>query len=90
MADGTKPRPDYLPPGTPPANHGRTPAAWTTILLVTLGSVVCALGFIFGSTPLAVAGGVVVVVGLVVGKVMQAMGLGQRRGPATTPPPSRG
>jgi hypothetical protein len=90
MADGTKPRPDYLPPGSPPANHGRTPAAWTTILLVTLGALICALGLVFGSAPIAIAGAGVVVAGLVVGKVMQAMGLGQRRGSATTSPPRRG
>lgn len=80
MADATHQGATNLPPGSPPANHGKTPAAWTTLLLVTLGSLVAGLGLVLGSLALAVAGGVVVIGGLIVGKVMQAMGLGQPQG----------
>lgn len=57
-------------------HHGNTPAAWTTVVIITLGFLVGTLGLILGSWPTFWAGPVIVVVGAVVGKVMQAMGLG--------------
>ncbi len=72
-----------LPPGPPPANHGKTSAAWITVLIVTLGGLAATIGMIFGSVVVALAGGAVLVLGLVVGRVMRAMGLGQ---PGTTTP----
>jgi len=81
-------RPSNLPPGSPPANEGKTPAAWITMGAVTLGALICAVGMILGSVPAAVAGGVLVVVALVLGKVLQAMGFGQphAQGSGRTPP----
>lgn len=84
MADVAQQGASNLPPGSPPVNHGKTPAAWTTFLLVTIGSLVSSVGLVLGSVAIAVAGGVVIIGGLVVGKVMQAMGLGQP--PGVTPP----
>ncbi len=76
-----------LPVAPAPRNHGKTSAAWITIWLVIAGSVLCTFGAIFESTLLIVGGGAVVVGGLVVGRVMRAMGLGQR-GPMAAPPPT--
>ena len=84
MADTTGPGPagthrsPVVPPESPPpANHGKTAAAWTTMLLVTLGALVACVGVATGSTVLGLAGGGVVLLGLVVGRIMRAMGLGQ-------------
>lgn len=84
MADTTGPGPagtdrtPVVPPASPPpANHGKTAAAWTTMLLVTLGALVACIGVATGSSLLGLAGGGVVLLGLVVGRVMRAMGLGQ-------------
>lgn len=73
-----------LPPGGAPVNHGKTSAAWATVWIVMIGGAVCAVGAILESTVLIIAGGAAIVLGLVVGKVMQAMGLGQQ-GPESPP-----
>ncbi|RAY16485.1 hypothetical protein DPM19_06365 [Actinomadura craniellae] len=59
-------------------DHGNTPAAWTAVTIILLGS--CAIGWavVAGSVPLGAAGAAVVVIGAVVGKVMQMMGLGKK------------
>ena len=67
----------HLPPTVAPRNHGRTVAAWTTTVIVVVGAVIAALGVAFAQPWLAWVGGGVVVVGLIVGKVLQVMGLGQ-------------
>jgi len=56
-------------------NHGNTPAAWATTVIVIIGSV----AFPFANVPLAIAGFVVVGVGCVVGLVMKAAGLGRKK-----------
>lgn len=59
--------------------HGHTPAAWTTVILILAGFVVGAIAVILLNWPLFWIGGVgLVVVGGIVGKLMQMMGLGQR------------
>ncbi len=59
--------------------HGHTPAAWTTVILILAGFVVGAIAVILLNWPLFWIGGVgLVVVGGIVGKIMQMMGLGQR------------
>lgn len=77
-----------LPPGPPPANHGKTPAAWITILIIIVGGLIATVGMIFASTVFTVIGGVVLLLGLVVGRVMRAMGLGQRGAAAPQTPRS--
>lgn len=57
-------------------HHGNTPAAWTAVVIITLAFVVGAVGLIVGSWPTFIVGGALVVVGAIVGKVMQMMGLG--------------
>ncbi|WP_116948459.1 HGxxPAAW family protein [Jiangella endophytica] len=59
--------------------HGHTPAAWTTVILILAGFVVGCIAVILLNWPLFWIGGVgLVVVGGIVGKIMQMMGLGQR------------
>ena len=67
----------HLPPTTPPTNHGKTVAAWTTTWAVVLGVVVAALGVAFALAWLFWVGMGVVVAGVALGKVLQVLGYGQ-------------
>lgn len=58
------------------SNHGSTPAAWTLVVLITLGFIVSTTGLVIGQWPVFWVGVGIVVLGAVVGKVMQAAGLG--------------
>jgi hypothetical protein len=58
--------------------HGNTPAGWTAVIIMVVGFVVGAIAVIQLNWPLFWIGGVgVVVLGAIVGKVMQMMGMGQ-------------
>src|SRR5438045_810686 len=67
-------RPPGCPPPTPPT--GRCPAAWTWVTIMFLGSIVSGAGVIVAQPWVFFVGLAVIVVGAVVGKVMQMMGLG--------------
>ncbi|QGQ19190.1 hypothetical protein GC089_08065 [Cellulomonas sp. JZ18] len=67
----------HLPPRTPPTNHGKTLAAWTTTWTVVLGAVVAAVGVALALGWLFWVGAAVIVLGLVLGKVLQVLGHGQ-------------
>jgi hypothetical protein len=54
-------------------NHGQTPAAWTLVVIVLVGCLVSAIGVIVASSVVFFVGLGVVVLGLIVGKVMQMM-----------------
>lgn len=59
-------------------SHGHTPAAWTAVIIIVLGFVVGGIGVVMLSWPVFWFGGVgLIVLGGIVGKVMQMMGLGQ-------------
>jgi uncharacterized ion transporter superfamily protein YfcC len=59
-------------------NHGQTPAAWTAVTIIMIGFLVgCWAVVVLNWTLLAVAV-VIVVLGVVVGKVMQMMGMGKQ------------
>jgi hypothetical protein len=59
-------------------SHGHTPAAWTTVVVILIGLTVGAVAVVLANWPLFWIGGAgLVVVGGIVGKVMQMMGLGQ-------------
>jgi O-antigen ligase len=60
------------------ANHGNTPAAWSAVTLIIVGFAVGGVGIVLASTPLTAAGAGIVVLGALVGKIMQMMGLGQK------------
>ena len=67
----------HLPLSAAPKNHGRTIAAWTTVLVVVVGAIVSAVSTIFAIVPLVWTGAAVIVLGLVTGKVLQILGYGQ-------------
>jgi len=57
-------------------DHGNTPAAWTAVAIIIVGFTIGGFGMIVANVPLFVVGGIICVVGVVVGKVMQMMGMG--------------
>ncbi|RJL24687.1 HGxxPAAW family protein [Bailinhaonella thermotolerans] len=59
-------------------NHGGTPAAWTLVALVLIGAAVSGVGVAMGSYAWIGAGAAVIVLGLVVGKVMQVTARGKQ------------
>lgn len=61
------------------AKHGSTPAAWTLVVLVTLGFIVSTVGLVIGQWPAFWAGVAIVALGAVAGGVMKAAGLGKPR-----------
>lgn len=69
----------HLPPASPPRNHGHTPAAWVTVVVVVLGSLVTSVALVLGEVWLAWVGAGVIVLGLLVGRVMAMLGFGQPR-----------
>ena len=60
-------------------NHGSTPAAWTLVVLVTLGFIVATVGLVIGQWVGFWAGVGLVALGGIVGGVMKAAGLGKPR-----------
>lgn len=59
-------------------DHGSTPAAWTAVAIITAAFTVGTLAVVLGNWPLFWVGVGLVVVGAIVGRVMQAMGLGKK------------
>jgi hypothetical protein len=57
-------------------SHGHTPAAWTCVTVIFLGSCVSGAAVIAALPWLFFVGLGVIVIGVIVGKVMQMMGLG--------------
>ncbi len=62
-------------------DHGSTPAAWTAVAIITLAFAVGTLAVVLANWPLFWVGVGLVVVGAIVGRVMQALGLGKRAEP---------
>jgi nucleoid-associated protein YgaU len=60
--------------------HGHTPAAWTAVTIMLVGFTAGGIGVVLASTWLFIVGAAVTVLGVVAGKVMQMMGLGQTTG----------
>lgn len=58
-------------------HHGNTVAAWVTVAIITIASVIGTLAVILGNWPLFWGSVGLVVIGAVVGKVLQALGYGQ-------------
>ena len=67
----------YLPKVASPTNHGHTTAAWVTVSVVVIGAVVSAVAVVSAKPWLCWVGLVVIVVGLVVGRLLRVLGLGQ-------------
>ncbi|HQY33717.1 HGxxPAAW family protein [Actinotalea sp.] len=69
--------PADLPAGSPPANHGRTTAAWVTVTVVVIGALISSLAVVAALPWLFWAGLVVIAVGLVAGRALRMLGFGQ-------------
>lgn len=63
-------------------NHGQTPAAWTAVILATLGFLVGAYAVVVTAIWLFWVGVAIVFVGGIAGWVLKAMGFGQDSTPA--------
>jgi hypothetical protein len=59
------------------SDHGHTPAAWTGVTVCFIGFCIAGAAVILPSIPLMIVGFVVVLLGGVVGKVMQMAGMGK-------------
>ena len=57
-------------------SHGSTPAAWTAVTIIMVAFLIGGVGVVAALPWLFWAGVALVVVGIVVGKVMQMMGMG--------------
>ena len=57
-------------------SHGSTPAAWTAVTIIMVAFLIGGIGVVAALPWLFWAGVALVVVGIVVGKVMQMMGMG--------------
>lgn len=73
---------DRLPVGPPPANHGKTKAAWVTFWLLMVGATAVCLGMVLQVMPVIIAGAVITLLSPVVGLALRAAGLGQVAGGA--------
>ena len=58
------------------ASHGNTPAAWTGVTIILVGFVLGGIGMVLEVWPLFWVGVALCPIAVVVGKVMQRMGLG--------------
>jgi hypothetical protein len=59
-----------------PSHHGSTPAAWTAVTIILIAFLVGAVGLVAGNWLVFWVGAALIVVAGVVGKIMQAMGMG--------------
>ena len=57
-------------------SHGSTPAAWTAVTIIMVAFLVGGIGVVAAQPWLFWVGVGLIVVGIVVGKVMQMMGMG--------------
>jgi membrane protease YdiL (CAAX protease family) len=56
--------------------HGNSPAAWTCVFIMMIGSIVSCIAFAIANTPVFWAGIVVIAIGLIVGWAMRRAGYG--------------
>ena len=72
----------HLPVASPPLNHGNTTAAWVTVISVLVGSAIASVAMLFAAMPVVWTGVAIVVLGLVAGRVLKMLGLGQPAEPS--------
>ena len=65
-------------------DHGKTPAAWTVLVIVTTAFIIGTIGLFIGSWVTFWVSVGVLVLGAIIGKVMLAMGLGKAKAPAAS------
>lgn len=61
----------------PRSHHGNTPAAWTVVVLIIIASTVATVAVILGNWILFAIGAALIPVALIIGRILQAAGLGQ-------------
>ena len=59
--------------------HGHSVAAWTAVTILLVASAIMSLAVVLASVWMFVAGGVLVLVGVVAGKVLSMAGFGQHK-----------
>ena len=62
----------------PHDDHGSTPAAWTAVVIITIAFAVGTLAIVIANWAMFWVGVALVFVGAIVGRIMQAMGLGKK------------
>jgi uncharacterized YccA/Bax inhibitor family protein len=60
-------------------NHGKTPAAWATTIIVIIGSIIAGVAIAVANIPLAISGFVVVALGGLIGLIMKSAGFGRKK-----------
>lgn len=61
--------------------HGNSVAAWASVIIMMIGFAVAALGIARASVPMAIGGGVVVLIGAIVWPILARMGYGDKHKP---------
>lgn len=56
--------------------HGNSPAAWTCVIVMLVGALICSIAFVINNTPIFIGGAVVMVLGLIAGWAMRKAGYG--------------
>ncbi|MFD1213311.1 HGxxPAAW family protein [Arthrobacter sp. GCM10027362] len=59
-----------------PVGHGNSPAAWTCVLIMLVGSVAAGVGFVLASNAIFWGSIGIMVIGLIVGGIMRKAGYG--------------
>lgn len=59
-------------------SHGHSTAAWTGVMIILVGAVVMALAVVFAWVAWFIVGAVIVVVGIIAGKVLAMAGYGDK------------
>ncbi|WP_344254139.1 HGxxPAAW family protein [Terrabacter carboxydivorans] len=57
-------------------DHGHSTAAWTGVGIILLGTAIASVAFIIPSVALAIVGAVIIVAGIVAGKLLSMAGYG--------------
>jgi hypothetical protein len=57
-------------------HEGNSVAAWVMVTVVAVGALLGAVSVVAKSMPIAMVGGVIIIAGIVVGKVLQVAGYG--------------
>ncbi len=71
---------DRTPTQAQHEDHGHSVAAWTSVIIIMIGSLIATIAVIIGSTAVFVVGIVIAVLGGVAAKVLSAMGFGSASG----------
>lgn len=69
----------YEVPPIPASNEGKTVASWVALLGMFGGLLILGVGFALGESVVMLVGGAIVAVALILGAVLRAAGLGQKK-----------